>query len=376
MHYTKRCWVEVDLDALLFNARWVVSRLSGEQMMAVVKAEAYGCGAEVVCRTLSCELGVSHWAVANIDEGQKLREAGIGGEILILGYTPPEEAGRLHAFDLTQTLLCLEYAKQLSEAAKRERVTLPTHIAIDTGMNRIGFVRREDVLSATKLAGLVLTGSFTHLCHADSLSEQAVAFTNQQLARFSDAVSYGLPAPHCQNSAAIITGAGAGFSYARPGIILYGFSPSDEVCEPSLRPVMSWRAKVSMVKKIASGETVGYGQAFRAEKPMEIATIPVGYADGYSRLLSGRGRVLIHGKWANVLGRVCMDQMMVDVTGIGVKMDDVATLFGRDGQNVYSACDMARDSETIPYEVICGVSKRVPRVYLKDGKEVESQAWI
>ena len=216
-----------------------------------------------------------------------------------------------------------------------------------------------------KLPGFKLSGIFTHLCCADSLSDGDVKFTSDQIEKFRLSAST-IKNAHCKNSAAILRKVGNGFSLVRPGIILYGLQPSSEVKCEELRPVMSFRATVSMVKTIQKGETIGYGRTFCADSERKIATVSVGYADGYSRRLSNKGKVLINGKVASVVGNVCMDHIMIDVTGIDVKAGDVVTLFGSDGQHIISADDVAELIGTIGYEVMCNVSKRVPRLYIND----------
>lgn len=372
MHnYTRRCWAEIDLDALQSNMRLIESKLTGEKVMAVVKADGYGCGAGMIAKTLSEQFGVCHWAVANIDEAIKLREQQVQGEILILGYTPPQQASCLARLQLTQSLISPDYADALADQAHKAGVHIQAHIAIDTGMNRIGFLPKSNLKQTAAWDAISITGAFTHLCHADSGERSAREFTQQQILRFEQAAS-GFTGLHCKNSAAILTGAGAGFSYARPGIILYGLQPSEQITDQKLKPVMSWKAVVSMVKTIPAGETVGYSRTFLARRQTQVATIPVGYADGYSRMLSNRGKVMIHGKPAPIIGNVCMDQLMLDVTGWEVKPGEEVVLFG-DG---YTADDMAKDLGTIGYEVMCNVSKRVPRVYLQAGKEISVQSWI
>ena len=358
-----RSWVEIDLKQIIKNYNIYKSALGdGQRIMAVVKADAYGHGAIPVSRALY-DAGVREFAVSNLDEAIELRRAGIGGHILLLGYTPISLAQKLKEYDVTQTIVSEEYAKALADSG----VKLKVQVAIDTGMNRIGLDAsdpercREVILKCAQI--FELNGIFTHLCMASA--EDGREFTEEQIAKFrtvAQAVSeLDLPYVHCMNSA-------AGLWYndlsdvVRLGIVMYGLKPDIENTLPDgIRSAFSWKSVVSMVKSIKAGDTVGYGRAFCAEKDMKIATLPTGYADGYSRALSNKGAVIIRGKKARILGYVCMDQMMVDVTDIeDVAMGDEAVLIG-DG---YDADDMAHDMGTIGYEVICAVSKRVPKVYL------------
>lgn len=356
----KRSWAEVDTDVLRRNYEIYKSRISPElEIMAVVKADAYGHGQMMTSRVLQ-EAGCRNFAVSNLDEAIRLRLDGILGQVLILGYTPPEAAEDLLKYDITQALLSEEYAELLPAGVK-------AHFAIDTGMNRIGLDADEPAECeriVRKYRGKFdLTGLFTHLCVADVPSGRE--FTDGQIAKFRDVVGrvadLKLPFIHCLNSAGGLFHAPFG-NLARLGIVLYGLKPdSGNTLPEGIRPAMSWKSVVSMVKTIRPGETVGYGRTYRAEKDTVVATIPTGYADGFSRALSNKGRVTVRGRIAPLIGRVCMDQITADVTGIpGVRSGDEVTLLGGD----YSADEMAADIGTIGYEVVCGIGKRVPRVYV------------
>ena len=373
-HLHQRTWVEVDLGIIKHNYHSAMANLGADaQGIAVVKSNAYGHGDVAVSRCLHAA-GVSIFAVANIDEARILRRAGISGDILILGYTPPEAARELLLLDLTQSILSLDYARALADACGKD---LRCEIAIDTGMHRIGFdagdeegCKRSIELCADMLN---VTGIFTHLCAADGDSDDDRAFTARQIKQFEKIVSLtkhlGIARAHALNSAGLLYHAdvaGPDISgFARPGIILYGLSPrvgEDAPC--GILPALSWRATVAMVKTIRKGESIGYGRAFVAERDMVIATIPIGYADGYPRALSGKGRVLIRGQSAPVLGRICMNQMMVDISDIeGVAPGDVATLIGKDGAAHVSADEIALLSGTISYEIVSRIAEAIPRVY-------------
>lgn len=373
--YKKRSWIEINLDALSNNMKRIKKLLGKEEPIVIVKADAYGCGASMVCRFLSMKFKINYWGVASLEEAIKLRQDKIDGEILILGYTPPDQTQELIRWNITPSIICDEHAKIISEKVVKMGEELPVHLAVDTGMSRIGFTPEECADGKIKYEGLQIAGIFTHLCHADSLEKGAKDFTDKQIEIFKKA-SKGYPNPHCKNSASIVRGIGEGFTFSRPGIILYGLKSSEEVYDEEVIPIMSWKACVSMVKTVPKGTNVGYGRTFITEKETKIATIPVGYADGYSRELSNCGTVLINGKRVPVIGSICMDQFMIDVTGLDVKMGDIATLFGKDGEEIYTADDMAEDIGTIGYHVVCMVSKRVPRSYLFKRKVVNFENWI
>lgn len=375
MNYIKRCWAEIDLNAVKNNFCVLQNKLHGALPMPVVKADAYEHGALIISCLLQEKYGVEAFAVSNLDEARQLRKGGIKGLLLILGYTPVEEAKELSALGVTQTLLSAEYAEQLNRQAQRLGVTLSTHIAVDTGMSRIGFPWTTKGLKDLHWSNLKVEGVFTHLCHADSTDPDAREFTKQQVVRFEEATA-GMTGRHIQNTAGVLTDMGAGYDYARLGIALYGLSPSAEVTDSQLQPVMSLKSAISMIKTIPVGTTVGYSRTWRAERETVVATVPVGYADGYPHILSNRAEVLVHGQRAKVIGAICMDQLMLDVTGIEVAIGDEVTLLGRDGAESITAQDLAEQAGTIGYEIVCMVSKRVPRVFCLDGAEIDVQLWL
>ena len=386
----RRCWAEVDLEVLRRNCELYRESLPEDaEIMAVVKADAYGHGSCPAARTLQ-KAGIKYFAVASLDEALTLRNGGIQGEILILGYTPPEGCALLSEHDITQTLVSEEHAEVMAaECEKLHRAGMAPvrcHFAIDTGMNRIGLDGEnpeqcgEVIRRYAAAPGMKMEGIFTHLCAADTEDDEAREFTGRQRMLFEhvreEISDLGLPHCHCMNSAGGRYIPAGGDAWVRLGIILYGLKPdySNELPE-GIRPALEWKSVVAMVKDLEPGETVGYGRTFRAERPMRIATIPTGYADGYSRALSNRGYVLIHGMRAGIRGRVCMDQMMVDVTDIpGVSMGDEVVLLGADGEEYLSADDMAEMIGTIGYEVVCDISPRVTRVYLHDAEETGAES--
>ena len=360
----KRSWVEIDLCQLRKNyAVYKALQPEGRGIMAVVKADAYGHGDAEVTAELS-RLGADHFAVSNIDEALHVRRV-TDGEILILGYTPVDRAKELVENNVTQTLLSEEYADKLLATGQ----PVKCQFAIDTGMRRIGLDADfpDECERVIRKYSANLTGLFTHLCVADTPSQDG--FTKEQIAKF-DAVrrrvaDLGLSC-HCMNSAGGLRH-DADSSFVRLGIVLYGLKPDyDNELPDGIAPVLSWKSVISMVKEIKAGDTVGYGRSFEADGPMTVATVPTGYADGYSRLLSNKGYVLVGGKRARIVGRVCMDQMMIDVTGIpDVGIGTETVLIGKSGGETITADDLAHMYGTIGYEIVCGINKRVHRVFLK-----------
>lgn len=367
---SRRCYVEIDLSILLSNLHIYQSHLLDcTDIMAVVKADAYGHGDRIVAKILS-DNGIRHFAVSNIDEAIHIREAGAEGQIFILGFTPIDRAEELIKYNITQTLLSEEYADRIVETG----LPIRCQFGIDTGMRRIG-LNADDLNECEKAIReyakrLQLDGIFTHLCVADNPEQDE--FTNKQIRLFEEVcdriTDLKLPYLHCMNSAGGVWYKSKYSSFARLGIILYGLKPDYLNKLPDgIEPVMSWKSLVSMVKKVKPGDTIGYGRTFTVEQPMAIATIPTGYADGYNRLLSNKGWVLINGHRAPIVGRVCMDQMMVDITGIpSVKLGTEVVLMGKSGEEQITADDLAHLYGTIGYEVVCGINKRVDRVYLMD----------
>ena len=384
--FERHTWAEIDLDALRKNFAAVQARAGGMPLCAVVKADAYGHGA-VQCARVFAQAGAACLAVSCLAEGLQLRRAGLTLPILILGYTDPRFAASLIADTLWQACFSAEYAAALSAEAQRAGGTVTVHLKADTGMGRIGFPVRGDfdaavaqMLAVCRLPGLRVTGLFQHFAVADSADAADIAYTAEQQALFVrvyQALKAAGAEPqllHCDNSAGVMLhpdwpqGLPRERCMARPGIILYGFDPSSEVRFGCFAPVMRLKTVVSMVKTMQPGESASYGRHFVAEKPTRVATLCVGYADGYPRALScGRGVVEIHGRPAHVLGNVCMDQMMVDVTAIPeTQPGDEVTVWG--GAVSDSAESIAAKNGTIPYEILCGVSRRVPRIYCEGGR--------
>lgn len=368
----RRSWVEIDLNRIRKNIDIYRSNLRYDtEIMAVVKADAYGHGDVEVSKFLQ-NAGINLFAVSNINEAVRLREAGIRGSILILGYTPIESIEKALEYEITQTVFSEEYAKRIIEHLGGRCKELNVHIAIDTGMNRIGLnaynvLKCESIIREYVLKFNV-SGIFTHLCVADTHDKASVAFTKDQINRFEEVIDkvkdLNLPQIHCLNSAGGLWVKTVYNKITRLGIIMYGLKPDYKDTLPNgIESALTWKSVISMVKRVRKGETVGYGRTYLAEKDIMVATIPTGYADGYNRNLSNIGFVLIKGKRAPIIGRICMDQMMVDVSDIDVQVDDEVVLLGADGNNSFNADEMANMLGTIGYEVICDIGRRVQRVY-------------
>lgn len=378
-------WAEIDLDALAYNVSNIKNLIGDKEMIAVVKADAYGHGAIDIVETLQ-ENGVSRLAVAVITEAIELRKAGVNIPIMILGYTPTDYGEELIKYDIEQTVYDLEYAKRLAEVAKKLNKKARIHIAVDTGMGRIGFYPNEksvdDVVEISKLKNIEIEGMFTHYATAD---EEDKTYTHHQFELYnkfnSELENRGviIPFKHTSNSGAIMDLPETYLDGVRAGIILYGYYPSDEVNKEvlPLKPILTLKTKVCHVKKMDKDMYISYGRTFKTERESVIATIPIGYADGYSRSLSGKVKVIVNGKFASVVGRICMDQCMIDVTDIDdVKVGDEVILIGEDNGIQYNADDMAKDLGTINYEVLCMIKQRIPRLYIKNHKKVNVRNYI
>lgn len=375
----KRVWAEINLDAARNNIegiRKITSKEAG--IMAVVKADAYGHGAFELSKVF-LKYGADRLAVATIDEAEQLRLQGIDNPILILGCTHFSRIEDIVKYDITQAVFTYDVAKLISDEAIKQNKVAKIHIKIDTGMGRIGFMPNSEAVEIiqkiNKLKNLQIEGIFTHFATAD---EKDKDFTYEQFNKFNSIIhsielkGISIPVKHCANSAGIMELPEMHLNMVRPGIILYGMYPSNEVDKSKLKlmPVLSLKASVVYVKEVPKGTSISYGRTYITEKDTKIATIPIGYADGYSRLLSSKGSVIINGKKAPIVGRVCMDQMMVDVTEIDdVQIGDEVTLIGGyNSKESITAEDIASMIGTINYEVTCMISKRIPRVYIEDGK--------
>lgn len=386
MDFIKRTWAEIDLDALDYNIKHIKASVpEGHRIMGIVKADAYGHGDGFVARRLA-ESGFAWFGVSNIEEAISLRNEGIKQPILVLGYTPVECAGLMAKHNVTQAIVSLEYAKLLQEKAVEAGVTVDVHVKLDTGMTRVGFQCDEEdfdesvdgIVEVSKLPNIHITGIFTHFAVADTYSGDSPEYTEMQFGRYKKMVNackekgVELGLCHCANSAATISYPEKHLDMVRSGVITYGMLPSGE-CEGriDIKPVMTLKTSIALVKHVKAGTQISYGRTYTADKDRMIATVPIGYADGYNRLLSNKARMLVNGQYAPVVGRVCMDQLMLDVTEIpNVKMGDEVVVFGRQGDNVIPIEELADIIGTINYEMTCVVTKRVPRIYKQGGKTV------
>lgn len=385
--FYKRAWAEIRLDNLKYNLDICRSFLKGNtEIVAVVKANAYGHGDTAIAPFLQSQ-GVNWFAVSNINEAINLREHGITKEILILGYVMPTEAQELCEYNIIQAVTGLAHAKELSQNAPQGK-KVRVHIKIDTGMGRIGLRHHtakgyaDEIEEISKLKNIKVEGIFTHLSVADTDEKRDVAYTDKQIntmleiKKELDSRHFVLKQFHFLNSAGATYHATAESTLARYGIMLYGLHPNVALDLPKpLKPVMELKTIVAHIKTIEEHEYVSYGRTYCSDRPTRVATLAIGYADGYSRLLSSKAEVLINGRRAKVIGRVCMDQTMVDVTDIDVKVGDTATLFGKDGDDEITADDLASLYGTIGYEIICGISKRVPRLIYENGSLKDILEW-
>ena len=375
-------WLQVDLDALAENMRKVRDR-AGVDVLAVVKADAYGLGAVTVARAL--EESCAFFGTANISEALELRRAGVQKPILILGRVPVSAYPSAVAEDIRVPIFIYEDALALSKEAVRQGKTANFHFVVDTGMSRIGFQATEEAAAMCadicRLPGLHTEGLFSHFATADGADLTAAKAQQALFEEFTGKLSargIEIPIRHLNNSAGIINFPG-GQDMVRSGIVQYGMYPSNEVDKTLLpvEPVMEWITKVVYVKTLPAGRQISYGGCYTATRETKVATLPVGYADGYRRGLTDKGHVLIRGSKAPIIGRICMDQMMVDVTDIpDVQIGDHAVLIGRSGGEQITADDLAQLTGTLNYEIICGISRRTPRVYLRGGKPVSEVHYL
>jgi len=378
-------WAEVDLDKLAHNMREIRRVAKSENIIAVVKADAYGHGAIDVAPVL-LENGANRLAVAVLSEAVELRRSGIECPILILGFTPPTLIDELFKYNIEQAVYSYEFASELSKIAQVKNEVAKIHIVVDTGMGRIGYLPNdesaEEVYNISRLPNIIIEGMFSHFSSADETDK---TYTKNQVKKFNNFYEklkekkVNINIRHTANSAAIIDLPETHFDAVRPGIILYGYYPSEEVNKEkiNLKPVMTLKANVVHIKVLPPGEYVSYGRKFKTDRESVIATLPIGYADGYTRLLYQKGKVILKGKLAPVIGRICMDQCMIDITDIdGVKIGDEVILMGEDENNKFTADKIAELMGTINYEIVCMISKRVPRVYISEGKVVKIRNYV
>lgn len=368
-------WAEINLDNLAHNMREVKKNVKeGTLITAVVKANAYGHGSINAAKTF-LKNGADRLAVATLSEAIELRKADIDVPILILGYTPTSQYSLVIEYDITQAIYNMDSAMELSKVAEKLNKTGYIHIKVDSGMGRIGFLPTDesvdDIIKISKLPNVKVEGIFTHFATADETDK---SYTNLQYDRFMSVINkleergLAIPIKHVSNSAAIIDLTDYNLNMVRAGIMLYGYYPSQEVNKERVKliPAMSLKAKISNIKTVSRGTGISYGQIFVTEKESKIATIPIGYADGFTRMLSSKTEACINGRRVPIVGRICMDQCMLDVSEIdNVKIGDEVVLFGYE-EGALNADDVAAKLNTISYEILCMVARRVPRVYVQD----------
>lgn len=374
-------WAEIDLDSLAHNIK-EVRRITNKEAIvtAVVKANAYGHGS-IEAAKVFLENGANRLAVATLSEAVELRRADIDAPILILGYTPDSQHKIAVENDIIEAIYTLESAEKLSQVAGNLNKKAKVHIKVDSGMGRIGFPPVDSSIDKiekiSKLPNLEIEGIFTHFAKADEVDK---AYTGKQFKNYKWVIeklkdkNIQIPIKHVSNSAATIDLPEYNLNMVRGGIMIYGLYPSDEVDKEkvSLKPAMTLKAKISHLKEVPEGTGISYGQIFVTKRKSKIATIPIGYADGFTRLLTSKAEVAIKGKRAPIVGKICMDQCMIDVTDIeDVKVGDEVVLFGDGSNGVPHIDEVAEKLGTINYEIVCMVGRRVPRVYIKDGKIIK-----
>lgn len=384
MNMVKRTWAEISLNAIEHNYNVIRNKVADDtKVCCVIKADGYGHGAVELSQVYE-KLGADFFAVSNIDEGIEIRKSGSKLPIVILGYTPVSEAENLAEYDISQAVFSLEYAKELSEKCVEEDCICKMHIKVDSGMSRIGFMCQEfprdeysieEICEACCLPNLEVEGLFTHFCVSDEDAEGR-EFTNKQYENFihvRDSLKkrgVDISVVHCSNSGAIEDYPETCCDMVRAGIILYGLAPSSKLADRlDLVPAMTLKTVVAFVKEVQKGATISYGRTFTADRKMKIVTVPIGYADGFIRQNAKDGYMMVNGKKAKIVGRICMDQTMLDVTDIeDVKTGDEVVVFGTGENGEPTADSLAENTGTINYETVCLVGKRVPRIYIKDGK--------
>lgn len=391
--FSKRTWAQIDLDALEYNFKSIKSKLKKDtKVLCVLKADAYGHGAGFLVKEYE-KMGADWYGVSNLDEAIELRKNGAKKPILIFGYTPSNMAHLLYKYDISQALFSLEYAQKLHEECKSKNLKLKVHLKIDTGMSRIGFFAQtkeniekslQEIIEIKEtMPELKLEGMFTHFSVSDDITNNR-RYTIKQydnfmsMAKKLESSGIKIPLKHCCNSGGIINFPEMQLDMVRAGVILYGLHPSKETENKiDLKPVMQLKTVISQVKTIPKDVSISYGRTFVSEKEMKIASVAIGYADGYSLRFSNKAEMIVLGRRVPIVGRVCMDQLMLDVSNIGgVHEGDIVTVFGKDGDQTITVDELADLIETINYEIICLIGKRVPRVYVKGGEVVGRISYI
>lgn len=391
--FSKRTWAQIDLDALEYNFKSIKSKLKKDtKILCVLKADAYGHGAGFLVQEYE-KMGADWYGVSNLDEAVQLRKSGAKKPILIFGYTPSNMAHLLYKYDISQALFSLEYAKKLHNECESKNLKLKVHLKIDTGMSRIGFFSQtpenieksvQEIMKIKEtMPKLEIEGMFTHFSVSDDMTNNREYTLKQHdnfktMAQKLEEKGINIPLKHCCNSGGIINFPEMQMDMVRAGVILYGLHPSDETKNKiDLKPVMQLKTVISQVKTIPKDVSISYGRTFISQKEMKIASVAIGYADGYSLRFSNKAEMIVKGKRVSIVGRVCMDQLMLDVSNISdVVEGDVVTVFGKDGKEEITVDELAELIGTINYEIICLIGKRVPRVYVKNGDIIGRVSYI
>lgn len=372
-------WAEINIDNIIYNIKNIQAKAKNSHIIGVVKANAYGHGASMIAKVL-VENGVERLAVSSIIEAIELRENNITAPIMILGISEPFSIDALLDNNVEVTVSSYEFASKLNTSAKKMNKVVKIHIAIDTGMGRIGFKpcssSIDEIINISKLSNLEIESIFSHFSTAD---EEDKSYSQFQLSNYkyfeTELSKYSISLGHrnIANSAAIIDIPESHFYHIRPGIIQYGYYPSNDVNKNnlSLKPALTWKTSIVHIKEVEANEHIGYGRKFTTTRKTKIATLPVGYADGYSRNLSNKGKVIINGQIAPIIGSICMDQCMIDITDLdNVYLYDEVILLGSEKNVKFDADDMANILGTINYEVLCLIGRRIPRVYIKNNEVI------
>lgn len=376
-NFYKRAWSEVNLDVLKGNISKIQEMSGGKEIIAIVKANAYGHG-DIQCAKALNEYGVMHFAVSNLWEAQQLSDNDITGDILIFGYCDisliPENLGNNYLYSIGDA----DYAKELSEAALKTGAKVPVHIKIDTGMSRVGITSEEQLDAILSLKGLDCRAAYTHFAVSDSLEQSDIEFTERQQMKLVEMCRKRGLSTHSQNSGGIIYHGKFDGEFVRAGIIMYGQKPDERFPIPDgISPIFQLKSVVSQLKTVHAGDTVSYGRTFTASRDIRLALIPCGYADGFNRRLSNNWNVMINGRPAPVCGRICMDQTLVDVSDIpDVRLGDVVTVYSNEIEGGCSVTEAAKRVGTINYELLCAIGTRVPRIYIKNGEPIEMHRYI
>lgn len=372
MNFIKRCWAEIDLDALDFNIKSIKEKCQNEDIIAVVKANAYG-HSDKICAEEFYRLGIRRFAVSNIHEAEIIRRI-INDDrclLLVFGYIPEENFDDIITYNLTITVGSMEFAEKINRFALSKNHRIKVHIGLDTGMTRVGLRTNEEIDQIINMPMLDVTGMYSHLAVGDSLEESDMEYTHKQYEKILE-LTKGRNIPvHLKNSGGIEFHSDMRFDYVRPGIIQYGLSPNTSVKDTiPLKQVMKLKSVIDQLKIVPQNTDVGYGRTYTTASERIIALIPAGYADGYSRALSNKGKVIVNGRACSIVGRICMDQFMVDVTDANAEVGDEVILYSGE----YKETDLGFIADclgTISYELVCNVSSRVPRVAMRDGKAVQ-----